>query len=65
MNQHCVLVAKKATVILGYIRKTVAGRLREVILLLYSALLRPQLEYGIQFRAPQYERDMEVPELVQ
>lgn len=65
MSRHCVLVAKKATVILGYIRKNVASRLKEVILLLYSALLRPHLEYSIQFRAPQYERDMEVLELVQ
>ncbi|GAB0203226.1 mitochondrial enolase superfamily member 1 [Grus japonensis] len=65
MNRQCALPAQKANRVLGCIKRGVTSRSRDVILPLYSAPVRPHLEYCVQLWDPQHKKDMELLERVQ
>lgn len=63
MSWQCVLVAKETHP--GVQQEEQHQQLRQVILPLSSALLRPHLKYFVQLQVPQCKRHMEFLEQVQ
>jgi len=63
MSQQYAFAKAKHT--LGCFKRCVTSRLREVILPLYSVLVRLHLECCIRMWSPQYRRDMDLLESIQ
>ena len=64
-SKQCIEVEKKAQKILGYIKRQFTTRKKDTILTLYNALVRPHLEYAVQFWSPSLRKDIERLEKVQ
>jgi len=62
MIQQCVLAALKANRLLGYIPSSMGSRVREGILLLCSALVRPPWESCVQLWSPQHRTELDLLE---
>ncbi|KAJ7420843.1 hypothetical protein WISP_46355 [Willisornis vidua] len=65
MSWQCALPAEQANCVLGYIKSSVANRSREVILALYSVLMKSRLEYCFQLWSPQHKERHGLLEWVQ
>lgn len=65
MTWQCALVAQKSIHILRCIKSSLAKRSKEVILPLYSTLVKPHLECCIELWGPYHRKDMNLLAQVQ
>ncbi len=53
-TKHCKSAYKKVNTMLGFIARNFEYKTPGVMLTLYISLIRPQLEYAVQFWSPNY-----------
>ena len=56
---------KKANKLLGFISRTFDYKSKDIILPLYKSLVKPHLEYCVQFWSPTYRKDIDALERIQ
>ena len=64
-DKQCTKAVSKANKMLGFISRNFEYKSQDIILPLYKSLVRPHLEYGIQFWNPYLRKDIEKLERVQ
>ena len=64
-SDHCSKVRNKAAKVVSFIRQSVSTRNPVTMVKLFSALVRPILEYGAQFWSPHLMKDIDLLESVQ
>ena len=57
-RKQCIGTRNRAHRLLGFITKSIKSRSAVVILKLYLALVRPHLDYAVQFWSPYYRMDI-------
>ena len=62
---QCNKAMRKASQMLGCIGRGISSRKREVVMPLYKSLVRPHLEYCVQFWRPYLQKDINTLETVQ
>ena len=64
-GSQCIVASRKANTVLGFIARNFECKTPEVITRLYTSLVRPHLEYAVQFWSPCYQKDQNKLESVQ
>ena len=64
-SQQCKDAAGKANRMLGFINRNFSFKSKDIILPLYISLVRPHLEYAVQFWSPHHAKDIAKLEAVQ
>ena len=64
-TKQSIKVEKKAQKLIGYIKRQFKYRTKDTVLQLYTSLVRPHLEYAVQFWAPSLQKDIDRLEAVQ
>ena len=62
---QCASAVTMSNRMLGYIARSIKYKSKEVTLTLYNTLVRPHIEYCMQFWGPHYMKDIEALEKVQ
>ena len=57
-SKQCIEAEKQAQRMLGYIKRQFGYRNKEIVLCLYNSLVRPHLEYAVQFWSPSLRKDI-------
>ncbi len=64
-SQQCKDATSKANRMLGFINRNFSFKNKDIILPLYISLIRPHLEYAVQFWSPHHAKDIAKLEAVQ
>ncbi len=65
LSQQCKEAEGKVNGILGFIKRNFSFRNKDIILPLYKSLVRPHLEYAVQFSSPHFAKNIGKLEAVQ
>ena len=65
LSSQCISAANKANRILGFIKRNFTYKSKDIIIPLYKSLVRPHLEFAVQFWAPYLVKDINTLEAIQ